>query len=216
MKMIDGMHRLGAVEQVADAAGADTDEHLDEFRGGDAEERHACLTGDRPRSQRLAGTRRADQQHAARQPGAELVVLGRVAQEVDDFGQLLLGLLFAGNIGKGDLRSLRIVEARAAAAEAEDVLLAARHLAAHEDDQRDDEDDRQEVDQQAGQDRTVLVLAFVGHVLLLEQRDQLLVVLPDERRNLRLQLRRLSSSRTRLRRYPRRKLRRSCSSGPAI
>ena len=51
--------------------------------------------------------------------------------------------------------------------------------------------DRQEVDQQAGQDRTVLILAFVGHVLLLEQRDQLLVVLPDERRNLRLQLRRL-------------------------
>ena len=36
---------LGLVEQVADAARADADEHLDELRTGDAEERHAGLTG---------------------------------------------------------------------------------------------------------------------------------------------------------------------------
>src|SRR6478735_85176 len=38
---------LGLVEQVADAAGADADEHLDELRAGDAEERHAGFTRDR-------------------------------------------------------------------------------------------------------------------------------------------------------------------------
>ncbi len=37
---------LGLVEQVADAAGADAHEHLDELRAGDAEERHARLAGD--------------------------------------------------------------------------------------------------------------------------------------------------------------------------
>ena len=35
-------------EQIAHAAGTDTDEHLDEFRTGDTEERHIGFAGDRP------------------------------------------------------------------------------------------------------------------------------------------------------------------------
>ena len=50
---------LGLLEQVAHARGADADEHLDEVRAGDREERHAGLAGDRAREQRLAGARRA-------------------------------------------------------------------------------------------------------------------------------------------------------------
>ena len=61
---------LGLVEQVADAAGADADEHLHELGAGDAEEGHAGLAGDGPGHERLAGSRRADQQHAARDAGA--------------------------------------------------------------------------------------------------------------------------------------------------
>ena len=57
---------LGLIEQVADAAGADADEHLDELGTGDAEERHAGLTCDGAGHQRLAGAGRSDQQHAAR------------------------------------------------------------------------------------------------------------------------------------------------------
>ena len=38
---------LGLVEEVADAARADADEHLDEIGAADAEERHARLAGDR-------------------------------------------------------------------------------------------------------------------------------------------------------------------------
>src|SRR5204862_7342297 len=64
---------LGLVEQVADSARADAYEHLDELRAGDAEERHARLAGDRPRHQRLARARRADEEHAARDPRAERV-----------------------------------------------------------------------------------------------------------------------------------------------
>ena len=59
------------LEQVAHPRRADADEHLDEFRAGDREERHAGLAGDGARQQRLAGARRADQQHALRQAPAE-------------------------------------------------------------------------------------------------------------------------------------------------
>ena len=66
-----GAVALGLVEEVAHAGGADAHEHLHELGAGDAEEGHARLTGDRPGQQRLAGARRADQQHAARDARAE-------------------------------------------------------------------------------------------------------------------------------------------------
>ena len=48
------------------------------------------LAGDGFREQRLAGTRGADHQHAARNAAAELLELGRVAQEFDQLGDFLL------------------------------------------------------------------------------------------------------------------------------
>ena len=75
---------LGLLEQVAHAAGADADEHLDEVRAGDREERHAGLTGDGAGEQRLAGPGRAEQQHALGDLGADGLELGRVLQEVLD------------------------------------------------------------------------------------------------------------------------------------
>ena len=62
---------LALLEQVADAAGADADEHLDEVRARDAEERHARFTGDGAREQRLAGARRAHHQDALGDAAAE-------------------------------------------------------------------------------------------------------------------------------------------------
>src|SRR6478672_9323467 len=49
---------LRLLEEVAHAAGADADEHLDEVRAGDREEGHAGLTRDGAGEQRLAGPRR--------------------------------------------------------------------------------------------------------------------------------------------------------------
>ena len=85
----------GLLEQVAHARRADADDHLDELGGAQAEEGHARLAGDRPRQQRLAGSGRADQQHALRHRAAEPLVLLGVLQEVDDLDQLVLGLVDA-------------------------------------------------------------------------------------------------------------------------
>ena len=52
--------------------------------------------------QRLAGTGRADQQHAARDLAAQPLELLRVAQEFDDLLQILLGLVDAGDVLEGD------------------------------------------------------------------------------------------------------------------
>ena len=75
---------LGLVEQVADPAGADTDEHLDEVGAGDGEERHARLAGHRSGQQRLAGTGRTEQQDAFGDLGPQgLEASGRLQELLD-------------------------------------------------------------------------------------------------------------------------------------
>ncbi len=93
---------LGLLEHVAHAARADADEHFDEVGTRNREERHVGLAGDGARQQRLAGARRADEQHAARDLAAEPLELLRVAQEFDDFLEILLGLVDAGDVVKRD------------------------------------------------------------------------------------------------------------------
>lgn len=93
---------LGLLEHVAHTARADADKHFNEVRTGDAEERHLGFAGDGAGQQRLAGTRRADHQHAARNLAAQLGELGRVAQEVDQLAHFFLGLVAACNVGKSD------------------------------------------------------------------------------------------------------------------
>ena len=80
---------LGLLEQVTHARGAHAHEHLDEVRAGDREERHAGLAGDGAREQRLAGARRAVEQHALRDARAERLELLRVLEELLDLVELL-------------------------------------------------------------------------------------------------------------------------------
>ena len=75
---------LGLLEEVADAARADTDEHLDEVRAGDRVERHAGLTRDGAGQQRLAGTGLAVEQHALGDLGADGEELRRLLEELLD------------------------------------------------------------------------------------------------------------------------------------
>ena len=89
---------LGLLEEIAHPGGANADEQLDELRGGDREERHLRLPGERPGQQRLAGPGRAGQQHAARDPATQAPVLLGIFEEVDELGQLLLGLVDPGDV----------------------------------------------------------------------------------------------------------------------
>src|SRR6185312_6553709 len=110
-----GFLRLG--EEVANARGADPDDRLDELGGGLREERHLSLARDRPGQQRLAGSGRAREQHAVRDPATELAVLLGVAQEVDDLCQLRLRLVDSRDVREGDPVARELVAAGARAAE---------------------------------------------------------------------------------------------------
>src|SRR5208282_4815993 len=52
------------LKEVADAACADADEHLDKVRAGDGEERHVGFAGNGAGEQRFAGSGRSDEEHA--------------------------------------------------------------------------------------------------------------------------------------------------------
>ena len=56
---------LGLLEEIAHPSRAHADEHLDELRAADGEERDARFAGDRAGQQRLARARRPDQENAA-------------------------------------------------------------------------------------------------------------------------------------------------------
>ena len=96
---------LGLLEQVADPGGADADEHLDEVRAGDGEERHAGLAGHGPGQQGLAGAGLAVEQHALGDLGPDRLELRRLGQELLDLLQLLDRLVAAGHVGEGGLRA---------------------------------------------------------------------------------------------------------------
>ena len=116
---------LRLLEHVAHPRRADADEHLDEIRAGDREERHVGLAGDRAGEQGLAGAGRADQQHALGDPAADLLELLRVLEELDDLLELLLGLVDAGDVVEGDAAVLLGQKARARLAEAHRLAAAA-------------------------------------------------------------------------------------------
>ena len=134
---------LGLFEHVADAAGADADEHFDEVRARDREERHVGFAGHRARDQRLAGAGRADQQHAARNPSAQPLIFAGIAQELDDLLQVLLGLVDAGDVLEGDAAMRLGQHLGARLAKAHRLAGAALHLPRQEDPDADQRNERQ-------------------------------------------------------------------------
>mmetsp|Transcript_30122 Transcript_30122/g.103628 ORF Transcript_30122/g.103628 Transcript_30122/m.103628 type:complete len:359 (+) Transcript_30122:838-1914(+) len=112
-------------EQRADARRADADEHFHELGARRGDEGHARLAGARASEQRLARARGALEEHAARGLGADLGVLFRELEELDDLGQFELGRVATRHVGKGDARlrlhldlGLRVEHAHGAAATA--------------------------------------------------------------------------------------------------
>src|SRR5207248_5021875 len=76
------------LEKIAHARRADADEHLDELRAVDREERHARFARDCASEKRLARARRTDEQHALGNVSAETRIALGILEEADDFLQL--------------------------------------------------------------------------------------------------------------------------------
>ena len=83
----------------------------------EAEERHARFAGDGLGQQRLAGARRADQQHALGNAAAEDLILFGRAEELDDFAQFFDGFVDAGHVVERDAEVFLGIHLAAAAAE---------------------------------------------------------------------------------------------------
>ena len=164
---------LGLGEEVAHARRADADEHLDELRAAQAEERHVGLAGDRARQQRLAGARRADEQHALGNAAADARVLLRVLQELDDLAQLVFRLVDARHVPEPHLDVVfGGVDLRAAARERHHAAFGAAHAAEEEAPERDEEEERNDPAEQLAHP-AVGDLAGVLHAVLLEILDEL-------------------------------------------
>src|SRR5260370_9947272 len=93
---------LSLLKQVADPAGSDANKHLNEVRTGDGKERNVRFAGYGSRQQRLAGSRRPNQQHALGDASAEFLELLRLAEELDNFAELFLGLLHSVHVFERD------------------------------------------------------------------------------------------------------------------
>ncbi len=165
------------LEQVADARRADTDEHLDELGPAQAEERHVRLAGDGAGEQRLPRARRTDQQHALGNAAAQIRVLLRVLQELDDLFELVLRLVDAGHIREAHLHLIVGVDLGAAPRERHHAALGAAHAPEEEAPDRDEEDER---DDPAEHIRQPVIgrLAGVLDVFRLELLSQLRILDP--------------------------------------
>ena len=164
---------LALFEQVAHAACADADEHFDEVRAGDREERNVRLSRNGPRQQRLTRSRRPDQQNALRDASAQLLELLRVLQEFDDFLQLFLGFVGAGDILERRLFLLRREQPRARFAEAQRLVSAGLHLAHHEDPERDQQKQRRRIQQERDPVRAIDFLDVDQNLLVAQRLGQI-------------------------------------------
>ena len=172
---------LCLVEHVADTACANADEHLNEVRARDREERHIRFAGDGASEQRFTCAGRADQERAARNASAETLELLRIAQELDDLLKVLFCLVDAGHIVKGDAALLFCQQLGLRLSEAERAASARLHLAHEEDPDRDQEQHREPIHKDAKKRRDILGrwLHRDAGALGIEPLDKLRIVRSD-------------------------------------
>ena len=112
-----GRMLLGLFEHVTNTGCTHTDKHLNEVGAGDSKERNFRLTSNSLGQQCLTSTWRANHQYALRNLPSQFLELARITQKVDQLGDILLGLLYTGNIGKSDLNLVLAEHARLALTE---------------------------------------------------------------------------------------------------
>ena len=169
---------LGLFEEVADPGGTDTDEHLDEVRSGDGEERHTRLAGDRAGEQRLAGAGWPVQQHTLGDLGADRLELRRLGQELLDLLELLDRLFATGDVSERRLRGVLVGDLGLGLAELHDPAAAALDGVEQEEEEDADDDERDQGAEQRGEEAGSGVLTLpaverLGGDALVEAGDQL-------------------------------------------
>ena len=122
---------LGLLKHIADPAGTNTNEHLNEVRTRDGKERHVGFTCNSTRSQCFTCTWRPDEQCALWNFTAEALEFGGVFQKVDNFLKLFAGFINASNVFKGHPVFVFSQQFRLGLTKAHRAILAAaaRHLA---------------------------------------------------------------------------------------
>src|SRR3989344_3520010 len=87
-------------KSIAHARSANADEHLHKFRTGNMKKRYAGLPGCGSRQKRLASSRRAHKQNAARNFRSDIQKFLWMFEKVNDFFELFFGFFQSGDIGK--------------------------------------------------------------------------------------------------------------------
>ena len=169
-----GSHLLGLIEKVTHAAGADAHIQFHEVGAGNGEELHPGLPRHCFGQQGLAGSRRADQQHALGDAGAQLHIALRVLHEFHDFLEFFLFLVLAGYVRKSNLL-VRSADAGACFAEAHGGFIAA-HAPVHHGKPQHAEDDH---DKQIGQEAEPPG-HLPAHVIVVFDDDPVMPLLIDQ------------------------------------
>ena len=97
-----GCFFLSLIEEVAHFRSAHAHEHLHEFRAGHGKEGDIGFSCDRFGQHGLARSGRSDQQNALGHCRADFLVFSGIVQILHDLHEILLGFLFARDIGKAD------------------------------------------------------------------------------------------------------------------
>jgi hypothetical protein len=177
---------FGGFEHVADAAGADADEHFQKVRAGDEVEGNVRFAGDGSGDQRFAGAGRTDQKHAFGNAGAQFQILFRVFQEVDDFFEFGFFFIRAGDVVERRFLSFGKTGARFAEIERlfVGVVVSAGHVDHEHDDGADQKNGEDDVDQVVAGGGNELVGDVVGGVEAATAKEVGVLVANDRRDDL--------------------------------
>ncbi len=119
----DGRRALsGLGEKIADAAGANSDEHFDKFAAADGEEGDRCLSGDRLADESLAGAWGACQQYPLGYLRAQFGELFGILQEFHNFSKFLLGLCGPGHVIESNVGTVLVDQPGGTLAEAKSLV----------------------------------------------------------------------------------------------
>ncbi len=156
-------------EQIANATGADADEHFDEVGTGNGEKGNAGFTGHGPGQQGFAGARGTNQKHTLGDLAAEFGEFLGILEEGDDLFKLFLGLLDAGHVLEGDFALSLGQEFCSALAERHGLAAPHLHLAHEEDPDSDQQEQREPGDKNREPGKLLLFRLGIDGDFFLEQ-----------------------------------------------